>query len=52
MSKTFINIDPITGSKVEVIAMGKDIHSDILEGIYKAELPGKLLLAVLSITVH
>lgn len=48
MSKTFINIDPITGSKVEVIAMGKDIHSDILEGIYKAELPGKLIASCIK----
>lgn len=48
MKKSFVNIDPITGSEVEVIAMGKDIHSDILEGIYKAELPGKLIASCIK----
>lgn len=48
MKKSFVNIDPITGSEVEVIAMGKDIHSDILEGIYKAELPGKLVASCIK----
>ena len=48
MGKTFVNIDPITGSEVEVTAMGKDIHSDILKGIYKSELPGKLVASCIE----
>lgn len=48
MGKTIINIDPFTGSKIEVTAMGKDIHSDILEGIYKTELPGKLIASCIK----
>lgn len=48
MSKTLLNIDPITGSEVEVIAMGKDIHSDILEGIYTSERPGKLIASCIK----
>lgn len=48
MGKTIINVDPFTGSKIEVTAMGKDIHSDILEGIYKTELPGKLIASCIK----
>lgn len=47
-NKTLINIDPNTGSEVEVTALGKSIHSDIIKGIYLSELPGKLIASCIE----